>query len=79
MWTPGRTVSSATGDRPALCPVQGDRPASGRIRLDRGPRTYQEAAESDDEGTGSVDDLADEDADRLLPDAIEVIREYDRA
>jgi DNA segregation ATPase FtsK/SpoIIIE, S-DNA-T family len=32
-----------------------------------------------DEGTGSIDDLADEDADRLLPDAIEVIREYDRA
>ncbi len=32
-----------------------------------------------EEGTGSVDDLADEDADRLLPDAIEVIREYDRA
>lgn len=32
-----------------------------------------------DEGTGSTDDLADEDADRLLPDAIEVIREYDRA
>ena len=26
-----------------------------------------------------ADDLADEDADRLLPDAIEVIREYDRA
>jgi S-DNA-T family DNA segregation ATPase FtsK/SpoIIIE len=35
--------------------------------------------ETDDEGTGSVDDLADEDADRLLPDAVEVIREYDRA
>jgi S-DNA-T family DNA segregation ATPase FtsK/SpoIIIE len=35
--------------------------------------------ESDDESTGSVDDLADEDADRLLPDAVEVIREYDRA
>ena len=34
---------------------------------------------SDDEGTGSVDDLADEEADRLLPDAVEVIREYDRA
>ena len=32
-----------------------------------------------DESTGSADDLADEDADRLLPDAIEVIREYDRA
>jgi S-DNA-T family DNA segregation ATPase FtsK/SpoIIIE len=35
--------------------------------------------ENDEESTGSVDDLADEDADRLLPDAIEVIREYDRA
>ena len=31
------------------------------------------------EGSGSADDLTDEDADRLLPDAIEVIREYDRA
>jgi S-DNA-T family DNA segregation ATPase FtsK/SpoIIIE len=35
--------------------------------------------ESDEEGTASVDDLADEEADRLLPDAVEVIREYDRA
>ena len=35
--------------------------------------------ESDEDGVGSVDDLADEDADRLLPDAVEVIREYDRA
>jgi S-DNA-T family DNA segregation ATPase FtsK/SpoIIIE len=35
--------------------------------------------ENDEESTGSVDDLSDEDADRLLPDAIEVIREYDRA
>ena len=34
---------------------------------------------SDDEGTGSVDDLADEEADRLLPEAVDVIREYDRA
>ncbi len=33
----------------------------------------------DDESTGSVDDLADEEADRLLPDAVAVIREYDRA
>ncbi len=32
-----------------------------------------------DEGTASVDDLADEDADRLLHEAVEVIREYDRA
>ena len=28
---------------------------------------------------GSVDDLADDDADRLLPDAVGVIQEYDRA
>ncbi len=32
-----------------------------------------------DDSTGSTDDLADEEADRLLPDAIGVIREYDRA
>ena len=35
--------------------------------------------EGDEESTGSVDDLADDDADRLLPDAVSVIREYDRA
>ncbi len=35
--------------------------------------------ENDEESTGSIDDLADEEADRLLPDAVEVIREYDRA
>ncbi len=34
---------------------------------------------SDEESTGSVNDLADDDADRLLPDAVGVIREYDRA
>jgi S-DNA-T family DNA segregation ATPase FtsK/SpoIIIE len=32
-----------------------------------------------EDSTGSVDDLADDDADRLLPDAVSVIREYDRA
>ncbi len=32
-----------------------------------------------DEGESTTDDLTDEDADRLLPDAISVIREYDRA
>ena len=32
-----------------------------------------------EESTGFVDDLADEDADRLLHEAVEVIREYDRA
>jgi S-DNA-T family DNA segregation ATPase FtsK/SpoIIIE len=35
--------------------------------------------ESDEDSSGSVDDLADEEADRLLPDAVDVIREYDRA
>ncbi|HEV8488474.1 MAG TPA: DNA translocase FtsK [Candidatus Limnocylindrales bacterium] len=35
--------------------------------------------ESDEDGTGSIDDLVDDDADRLLPDAVDVIREYDRA
>ena len=34
---------------------------------------------TDDDGSGSIDDLADEEADRLLPDAVLVIREYDRA
>jgi S-DNA-T family DNA segregation ATPase FtsK/SpoIIIE len=35
--------------------------------------------ETDEEGSGSVESLDDDDADRLLPDAVEVIREYDRA
>jgi DNA segregation ATPase FtsK/SpoIIIE, S-DNA-T family len=43
------------------------------------PRYDMKIIENDEESTGSVDDLADEEADRLLPDAIGVIREYDRA
>jgi S-DNA-T family DNA segregation ATPase FtsK/SpoIIIE len=35
--------------------------------------------ESDDDSTGQADDLTDDDADRLLPDAVAVIQEYDRA
>ncbi len=35
--------------------------------------------ESDEDSTGSVEDVADEDKDRLFDDAREVIREYDRA
>jgi S-DNA-T family DNA segregation ATPase FtsK/SpoIIIE len=35
--------------------------------------------ESGEEGTGRAGDAEDEEADRLLPDAVEVIREYDRA
>jgi S-DNA-T family DNA segregation ATPase FtsK/SpoIIIE len=44
-----------------------------------GPHYDLSITENDEEGSGTLDDLADEDADRLLPDAIEVIREYDRA
>jgi S-DNA-T family DNA segregation ATPase FtsK/SpoIIIE len=43
------------------------------------PRYDLSIITSDEESTGSVDDLADEEADRLLPDAVAVIREYDRA
>jgi len=35
--------------------------------------------ETGDDATGKAADVDDEEADRLLPDAIEVIREYDRA
>ncbi len=35
--------------------------------------------ETDEDGAGSADDLSDDEADRLLPDAVDVIREYDRA
>jgi S-DNA-T family DNA segregation ATPase FtsK/SpoIIIE len=35
--------------------------------------------EDEEDSIGSVDDLADEDADRLLRDAVGVIQEYDRA
>ncbi|MEO8208463.1 MAG: DNA translocase FtsK [Chloroflexota bacterium] len=35
--------------------------------------------ENDEDSTGHVDDMPDAEADRLLPDAVNVIREYDRA
>ena len=35
--------------------------------------------ESDEESTGSAEPISDQEADRLLPDAIGVVREYDRA
>ncbi len=52
--------------------------STGPIRS-RTPTTTWAIIENDEESTGSTDDLADEEADRLLPDAVEVIREYDRA
>jgi len=44
-----------------------------------GPHYDLSIVETDEDVAGGGEDLADEDADRLLPDAIEVIREYDRA
>jgi S-DNA-T family DNA segregation ATPase FtsK/SpoIIIE len=35
--------------------------------------------ENDEESTGNIEDVPDEEADRLLLDAVGVIREYDRA
>jgi len=35
--------------------------------------------ENDEEPSGGIDDLSDEEADRLLPDAVSVVQEYDRA
>jgi S-DNA-T family DNA segregation ATPase FtsK/SpoIIIE len=44
-----------------------------------GPRYDMSILASDEESTGSVAELVDDDADRLLMDAVSVIREYDRA
>ena len=44
-----------------------------------GPRYDMAIFAADEEGTGNVEELADDDADRLLLDAVSVIREYDRA
>lgn len=43
------------------------------------PRYDLAIIESGDESTGSIEDTPDEDADKLLLDAVNVIREYDRA
>ena len=78
---------------PAVGPAAADAPPGGvRLGSSRSaevtahwkdqiedPHYDMAIVESDDEGTAPVDDLADGDADRLLSDAVEVIREYDRA
>jgi len=43
------------------------------------PRYDMSVLQGDEDGSAQAEDVADEDADRLLPDAVEVIREYDRA
>ena len=44
-----------------------------------GPRYDMSILASDEESTGSAAEVVDDDADRLLMDAVSVIREYDRA
>ncbi len=43
------------------------------------PRYDLSIISNDEESTGSVEEVTDDDADRLLMDAVSVIREYDRA
>ena len=50
-----------------------------RDQIEGEPRYDLSIVTSDDESTGSVDALAEEEGDKLLPDAVSVIREYDRA
>jgi S-DNA-T family DNA segregation ATPase FtsK/SpoIIIE len=50
-----------------------------RTQMDGDPHYDLSIITSDDESSGNVSELADEEADRLLPDAVSVIREYDRA
>jgi S-DNA-T family DNA segregation ATPase FtsK/SpoIIIE len=44
-----------------------------------GPRYDMSILAADEEASGNVEDVIDDDADRLLMDAVSVIREYDRA
>ena len=50
-----------------------------RDQIEDTPHYDMAIIENDEDGSSSVNDLGDEDADRLLSDAVEVIREYDRA
>jgi S-DNA-T family DNA segregation ATPase FtsK/SpoIIIE len=55
------------------------RAVTAHWRAEAEPHYDLSIIEDDEESTGSADDLADDDADRLLPDAVGVIQEYDRA
>jgi S-DNA-T family DNA segregation ATPase FtsK/SpoIIIE len=55
------------------------RAVTSHWRAEAEPHYDLAIVEDDEESTGSVDDLVDDDADRLLPDAVAVIQEYDRA
>jgi S-DNA-T family DNA segregation ATPase FtsK/SpoIIIE len=55
------------------------RAVTAHWRAEAEPHYDLAIVEDEEESNGSVDDLADDDADRLLPDAVGVIQEYDRA
>ncbi|HEY5629395.1 MAG TPA: DNA translocase FtsK [Candidatus Limnocylindrales bacterium] len=50
-----------------------------RTQIDGDPHYDLSIITSDDESSGNVSEMPEEEADRLLPDAVSVIREYDRA
>ncbi len=55
------------------------RAVTAHWRAEAEPHYDLSIVEDDEESSGSVDEVADADADRLLPDAVGVIQEYDRA
>jgi len=55
------------------------RAVTAHWRAEAEPHYDLSIVEDEEESSGTVDDLADEDADRLLRDAVAVIQEYDRA
>jgi S-DNA-T family DNA segregation ATPase FtsK/SpoIIIE len=50
-----------------------------RDQVDGPPRYDLSIVTGDEDSTGSVEEVSDDDADRLLMDAVAVIQEYDRA
>ncbi len=50
-----------------------------RSQMDGDPHYDLSIVTSDDESSGNVSEMPEEEGDRLLPDAVSVIREYDRA
>jgi S-DNA-T family DNA segregation ATPase FtsK/SpoIIIE len=55
------------------------RAVTAHWRAEAEPHYDMGISEDDEDSTGSVDDLVDDDADRLLRDAVGVVQEYDRA
>jgi len=55
------------------------RAVTAHWRAEAEPHYDLSIVETDEDGEGGLDDLLDADADRLLPDAVAVVQEYDRA